>query len=531
MNFKLIRDEMKEILNDNDEFRSLLFPLGFLMTDNFNVDAASYPFYNKWKNFDFNGYRFLIHPRQKIYLLSKGSYGIVLIGHAYNPITNESSEEILINKALELYIEQENLFTEYFNMWTGVFALFMFDNDKLRIYGDAAGMYTVFYGLKNGNFYCSSHTNLIGDICDLEFDDYVKELINYRFYPLFGKSLPGDITPYSEFKRVVPNHYVLFYGREFKIKRFFIKKDDFISGLTYDEIVSKCSDLLSSSMNLISQKWAKPAISLTGGCDSKTTLSCSNGLYDKYKYFSYSSSAEEEVDAQAASNICNMLGLTHIKYSISNRDEDFSNLKVIAKIMEYNCGSIGKNNSNDIRKRAFFIGIDDFDVEVKSWVSEVARAYYHKRFNKKKFPQKITPKYATNLYKVFITNRKLVRKTDEIFADFLSKYYSDEDFKTWEWYDLFFWEFRMSSWNGLVITGEHRISYDITVPYNNRYLLNMMLSTPIQYRIDDKIHKDIMKLKNEKIANCNISVVNVKHTKNRANAEKLYLALFSKIRF
>jgi len=124
-----------------------------------------------------------------------------------------------------------------------------------------------------------------------------------------------------------------------------------------------------------------------------------------------------------------------------------------------------------------------------------------------------------------------VRKTDEIFADFLSKYYSDEDFKTWEWYDLFFWEFRMSSWNGLVITGEHRISYDITVPYNNRYLLNMMLSTPIQYRIDDKIHKDIMKLKNEKIANCNISVVNVKHTKNRANAEKLYLALFSKIRF
>lgn len=343
--------------------------------------------------------------------------------------------------------------------------------------------------------------------------------------------MPGDITPYSEFKRVIPNHYILYDGHDFAKKRFFIKKDDFINELPYDEIVRKCAEILSSSMNLISQKWAKPAISLTGGCDSKTTLSCSNGLYNKYKYFSYSSSKAEEVDAEAASKICSMLGLKHIKYRISNNDDDYINLKVIAKIMEYNCGSIGKNNSNDIRKRAFFIACEDFDVEVKSWVSEVARAYYHKRFNKRKFPKKITAKYATNLYKVFITNRKLVRKTDEIFADFLSTYYSSEDFKEREWYDLFFWEFRMSSWNGLVITGEHQISYDITIPYNNRYLLDMMLSTPIEYRINDKIHKDIMKLKNEKIADCNISVVNVKHTKNRANVEKLYLTLFSKIRF
>jgi hypothetical protein len=89
----------------------------------------------------------------------------------------------------------------------------------------------------------------------------------------------------------------------------------------------------------------------------------------------------------------------------------------------------------------------------------------------------------------------------------------------------------MSSWNGPVITAEHHISYEITIPYNNRYLLDLMLSTPIEYRINDKIHKDIMKLKNDKIANCNISVVNAKHTKKRAFLERLYLTIFSKIRF
>ena len=530
MNVEMRKNEIMTILDENIEYKELLFPKGFVLTNNLDINASEYPFYNGWNILDIFGYRLIHHPKQKIYSLTIENRSIVLVGHAYNPVLNEIEEDILIKNALEYHISSEEKFTEYFNMWTGIFALFVFDSSKVRIYGDAAGMYTVFYGTHDDKFYCSSHTNLIGDICNLQFDSYVKKLIDYKFYPLFGKTLPGDITPYNEFKRLIPNHYALYENSEFKKVRFFPTVNDELLDLSYEEIVEKSSRILSSSMQIIPQKWERVAISLTGGCDSKTTLSCANGQYDKYKYFSYCSSDSEDVDAVAASKICRILGLEHKTYHISRNDCDYENIPQLTKIMEYNSGCIGKNNSNDIRKRAFFIDSDDFEVEVKSWVSEVARAYYYKRFNKRKFPKKLTPQYATNLYKVFITDRKLIRETDEVFSEFLKTYYTDDDFKIIPWYDLFFWEFRMSSWNGLVITGEHQISYDITIPYNNRYLLQLMLSAPLQYRIEDKLHKDIMKLKNEKIANCDISVVNVKHTKNRARFEKLYLDIFSKIR-
>ncbi len=531
MTTRISKEEMKSLLNENHSLRNLLFPRGFLLTNDNKVNAADYPFYNNWISYDFFEYRFLVHPNQKYFSLQTENVGMTLIGHAYNPLTNESSEDVLLRNAIDLYCKNEDSFTEYFNQWSGSFALFVFYGGCIRIYGDAAGMYTVFYGVHKNNFYCSSHTNLLGDVCELQFDPYVEKLINYKFYHLFGKALPGDISPYLEFKRLIPNHFTEYKNKSLIVSRFFPTDKNSLVCLPYEEIVNRSAEILSSSMRLIYQKWNKCAISLTGGCDSKTTLSCANGVYDKYNYFSYISSDSEAVDAEAAEKICCMLGLKHHTYNISEKYEDFKNIDAIAKIMEYNSGNIGKNNPNDIRKRAFFLERDDFDVEVKSWVSEIARAYYHKRFNKTKFPKSLTPEYATTLYKVFFNDRKLIHCTDKIFAEFLEKYYINDDFLRIPWYDMFFWEFRMSSWNGLVITGEQQICFDITIPYNNRCLLQLMLSTPVSYRVEDTVHKDIIKLKNKDIANSNISVVNVKHTKNRAKLERLYLDIFSKLHF
>lgn len=531
MRSQISKDEIKNLLNENENLRNLLFPRGFLLTDNKKIDAEAYPFYNNWTSHDFFDYRILVHPKQKYFALQTENLGMALIGHAYNPLTAEYFEDVLLKNAINNYCQKEDCFTEYFNQWTGSFVLFLYVDGCIRIYGDVAGMYTVFYGVHKNNFYCSSHTNLLGDVCELKVDSYVEDLINYKFYHLFGKALPGDISPYLEFKRLIPNHFTEYKDKSLTVSRFFPTDKNSLINLPYEEIVNRSAKILSSSMNLIHKKWAKCAISLTGGCDSKTTLSCTKDVYHKYCYFSYSSSDEENIDARAAKKICDALGINHHTYYISNNDNDYEDIHLIGKIMEYNCGSIGKNNPNDIRKRAFFINCNDFDVEVKSWVSEVARAYYHKRFLKRRFPKKITAKYATNLYKVFINNKKLINNTDKIFDEFLKKYYSAEVFSKIPWYDLFFWEFRMSSWNGLVITGEHQISYDITIPYNNRCLLQLMLSTPVEYRINDKIHKDIMKNMNPIIADCDISVVNVKHTKNRARLERLYLFVFSKFRF
>ena len=130
---------------------------------------------------------------------------------------------------------------------------------------------------------------------------------------------------------------------------------------------------------------------------------------------------------------------------------------------------------------------------------------------------------------VFVSDKKLMRDTDRVFRDYLDKYYANGEFEKIPWYDLFFWEFRMSSWNGLVITGEHLISFDITIPYNNRELLRTMLLSPVEARRKDELHRAIMRKMNPEIADCGVSVTNLKHTNTRAWAERLYLEVFSRL--
>lgn len=524
-------NEMQLLLNENPEFRQYLFPRGFLLTDSDKINTSVYPFYGKWSETKFFEYSFLVHPKQKIHTFLSDNTGVALVGHAYDPFFDEYREDKLLEKLFEAFSRGEDNFYNAFNNWTGVFALFVYKNGELKIFGDPAGMYTVFYGKCAENFYVSSHTKLLGDICNLSFDSYIEHLVNYKFYSLFGKTLPGDLSPYKEFKRLIPNHFAEYADKDIRAERFFPRNGDSLVTLPYDQIVEKAATVLSGNMALIHKKWDRCAISLTGGCDSKTTLSCTTGNYDKYACFSYTSSESEDVDANAAAKICEICGLKHAIYTISDKDSDFKDIEVFRRLLEYNSGCIGKPNANDVRKRKYFVDRDLFDVEVKSWVSEVGRAYYHKRFAKRKFPQKLTPRYATTLYKVFLTDRKLVKETDAVFKDYLEKYFTEKDFEICPWYDLLFWEFRMSSWNGLVITGEQQIAFDITIPYNNRRLLWLLLATPVEKRITDEVHYEIIKKMNSKIYNCGISVVNVKHTQKRAKLERIYLELHSKIYF
>ena len=62
---------------------------------------------------------------------------------------------------------------------------------------------------------------------------------------------------------------------------------------------------------------------MTGGCDSKTTIACAKGLYDKFTFFSYSSSDAEELDANAAVKISKFMGFNHKLHTISRDDADF----------------------------------------------------------------------------------------------------------------------------------------------------------------------------------------------------------------
>lgn len=488
---------------------------------------AELPYYVKdWNKTDVSGFSFYVHENQTLFYKSTDNELYFLIGHAYNPFTNAIKEERILEEWVECRKRSYEDQFDYIDSLTGIFVLGIISHNRLSVLLDCAGMMSGFYGTLNNGAFITSHTVIAAETFNLKRSEYVKELLNYKFYHLYGSFLPGDITPYENVYRIVPNTFVTINLSTYqtKVNRFYpnspIKM--ICTEEEYRKQLQKIADIFQNSMRLISQKWKKPAISMTGGMDSKTTLAAAKGLYDKFVFFSYVSSKAEKIDADAARDICDSIGVLHNTYNISPNPDNYPDFEITKSILFHNKDYIGKNNVNDVCKREYFSCVEDFDIEVKSWVSEIARANYYKKFGKRKMPKSISPRRCSSMYKIFLHNRTLLRKTDEIFANYINKTSFLSNIYNYDWSDLFLWEIRYGAWGGLVITAEHKYSFDITIPYNNRKLLDLMLAVPLDKRRKDELHNDLIKLMNKKIFDTGISVVNLNETKLREICEKIY---------
>lgn len=532
---RIKKTDMEEMLSEFPQFRQFLFQKGFLLTDlQFNLQMGGYPFYGNWNRQIIGKYQLAVHKEEKFYISADESTSVVLVGHAVDAMHDEYDE----NKIVEcLHWEWKN--GQYDNFWdresglTGIYILIIIDDKGVHFSVDCAGMQYTHYGVIGEHLYISSHSILVADLCGLTVDEYIGRLINYRFFPLYGNWLPADSSPYRELKRVQPNCQYTFLDNGISVERVYPRRkiSPTESEGEYEKIVSRCVDLLHATMKLYAEKWeGRVAVSVTGGKDSLTTLACTNGLYEKFKYFSYDSCPQERVDALAARRVCESLHLPHSLYEVEE-NKPLENYEQFRMLLEYNLGCTGPVKLNNVNKRIFFSRCPDFDVEVKSWVDEIGRARYHKRFAKKHLPPKMNARYCTCLYKIFITDRKLLKETDRIFASYIDRYYGADVLEKIPWYDLFYWEFSFGAGDAFFLRAEHRMSYDIAIPFNNRKLVDWMLHVPLAYRIDDRIQKDMIRKANEQIEKTGVSVVDANYTALRTLFERIYLELNSRVRF
>ncbi len=511
-------------LEIHDKFDKLCEKGFLIISKNTNKILPSYC--DNWKKTDIMGFSFLVHPRQSLYYMQDKGKTFFLIGHAYNPYSNTIKEINILKEWIDAEKAGGNAELEYINSITGLYIMGKISDKSISMLLDCAGMMSGYYGIIDGCVTIASHTVLFREIFDLPVSNYVNKLLSYRFYSLYGGFLPGDISPYDDVYRIIPNNIVEIDCVKLKanIKRFYPNR--FITKITseceYEKQIEKITEIFKNSMRLIKDKWEKPALSLTGGMDSKTTLAAANNMYEKFFCYSYISSKAEQVDAEAAHKICNSIGVDHHIYHIETDPKEYGDFEDIKEILRYNNDYVDVNNTNDVCKRIYFDNTTDFDVEVKSWVSEIARANYYKKFGKKKMPKNISPRRCSSMYKIFLNDRTLLHETDEIFKNYIEKTNFENHVYNFDWSDLFLWEIRYGSWGGLVITSEHKYSYDITIPYNNRKLLEMMLSVDLTKRRKDILHNDLIKKMNEGIYNTGITIVNLNETKFRELCEKTY---------
>lgn len=506
--------KIQELLDRKPPLRQYLFARGFLLT-NASVDLKAFPFYGLWnKTAIGSAYSAYTHKLQRLAVVQKGDRFFFLFGHAYNPFTMETEEAIILQKIADAYGTAE--YQSCIDEITGVFLYGVAKGENLEFLVDPAGMQSVCYGMINGTFSVASHSQLLGDMFDLHTSDIVKELIHYKWYHrVMGDYLPADMTPFTEVKRVVPGALFCFQEKTITHKRFWPREEiRSATGIEYKRVIRDAAKILKRNMHLVSEKWESPAISLTGGIDSNTTFAAANGDYEHFHAFSYVSAEKEKRDAEAAQVIADHFNVPFQRYDIPDDNRQLENYRELVEILKHNNGYVITQNENEYRKRAFLIQNLTCDVEVKSWVSETIRAYWYKHFGRSSFPP-LSPKLFRNLYKIFLTDRRLARKVDDIFRKYIVEFEYNEIPSGYPAADIFFNEVTWGSWGSANIA-EMQLYSEITFIYNNRKFLDLMFRVPLKKRINDQHHLDMKRLLNSDLAGLGIRVVNMKETKARA---------------
>ena len=513
-------------------WQSKIYNYGFLMTSIDNSDFVCQRFdFSKWKKVNVSGYLFLVHSAQSISVYQNENDYYVLIGHAYNPFSNEIDEKVILNKLSS--INNENDYRNYFDQLTGIFAYFVIKEGKIISTSDCSGIYPVYYCKDNNEIYYSSYSQLIADILSFKESDYVKSMKRSKLFHFYGWFLPGDLSPYNEVKRIIPNTEIVYNG-DFSCVRFYPRKEyKPILDSEYNSAIEYISELLQNNLKLISEKWNNPAISLTGGVDSQTTLASAKKVQNKFSYYSYISLPREKTDALAAEKICNDKNLNHRIFEIECDKSKLSDFDDVDSIVERHYSYLGHGNENDICKRICLSEDFNYDIEVKSWVSEVYRASRYKMYGKTSFPKEVTPRMLTTMYKVFLFDRKSAKSTDDYFDDYLINTSLKNCLKrfNYPWTEFFVWEIVFGGWGSLSLVGEHFLSNNITIPYNNRAILDFLMRMPLSKRISDELNFDLIKYMDRDLYDLHIHIINGNETKVREFAEKSYYRVHSLLPF
>ncbi len=225
--------------------------------------------------------------------------------------------------------------------------------------GRFSGKYVILYSDTNGCYAfgdatCSMPINFAGsleagEICLSPFDGMTagyfgycpdKRLTKIRKAADPAQTMPGDLTPYTQVKALLPNQYLnMVSGKASRVKA------ENPPALSFDEIIDR-SILLSQNTAAAFSAYYQLICPLTSGYDSRVVLAILRRLPSDTECFTtvFSSSGEENDDIRIAKAICEKRGMRHSLFRYDDPPEAF------VKAVEKTAGLV---NSQQTIKEAY----------------------------------------------------------------------------------------------------------------------------------------------------------------------------------
>ena len=449
-----------ETWSQKEDITSLKFRRQFLLSSMKCQDLAV------WKIYEFGNLFLYVHPECGLKIAKDTNSHIVLIGYFFDPERPDVSEEQLLQIFAGASSEMD--ISELLYPLVGRFVLLINDKDKTYIFNDACGLKTVYYTNIDDNFNAASQPNLLKLVTSLEPGLRYKNYVDSKYVRLNKEHyLPCGISLYDSVEQLMPNHYIEI-GRQGQ-KRFWPNRK--LPVRSVDEVVGTFSELLKKTMNTANSRF-KLGLPLTAGLDSRLLLSACAEIKDDINCYTllYRDLSKESPDVRIPSQITSQLGLKYDTIDCRNVEnteflsiyEENSDMAHIDDWGRIAAGMYQKYDSNL--------------VAVKGNCVEIGRCFY---YGNCVHPKNITPEYLMeleNLWKSFDFISAHLAKWHANLTTIQSKLGYNE-------LDLFYWEHRIGSWQA-----QSQLEWDIVqeafTPFNNRKLIDLMLSVPCKQRIE-----------------------------------------------
>lgn len=420
----------------------------------------------------------------------------------------EHDENVILKGLLFAWKQDQAMFFDQISELTGIHVILVRSEGSLYLVQDCSGLKPAYYGHVGTAFYITSHPQLVADIVPVTLDESNDRLIATKTYNIGNRYLPGDSTRFDELRRLGPNTYLRLRDSVFSVQRFYPTEElhPVAGDASIDDTVTEISNLLNGSLRLVTEKWKRPAIPLTGGTDSKTTLASAHGLYDKFSYFSFHSKPSEVVDAEGAGKICQALALNHVVYPVPDENQNIEDFDALKAVVNHNTSYFKNMADNEIRKMIVLERLDDFDVEVKSWVSETVRVFMDRKYGIR-MPARLRPRHFSIFQTRYLGSPRLLAEADRRNRAFLQKTAFTGPPSGWEESDLYYWEVRMGAWGTSVISALD-YAHRVTIPFNNRKLVTRFLQLPRELRKSDEAHRRIMEVGDPRVPEQGVEIRN-----------------------
>lgn len=461
-----------------------LFPQGYILTRT-DVATADSPVLDellrRWTFRRIGDLRLRHDPVVPCTSLSVGDATLALLGHAIDPFEELSDvEEMLAGLGRARQRSDVELF-DAVDRLTGRFVLVIGSGSGTMIFGDAIGSRTVVYTRAGSAAAVASHSALLAEYTGAGRDRQVDGLIRSSDYRRDIGYLPGLATPFEGQAVLTPNTYLDLEER--RPVRFF-PRGPRPRRLDRNDIVDELVPVLRRQVDLLSE--VEPlALSVTAGIDSRVTLAAARDHRSEIFCYTYVAKESSRRDSAVAAAMCRSVGVAHATLSVPG---DPGEQPVGAYFDAWRRTTAGIRSHAQARiSKALFQAYPSRRLHIKSVSAEIGKPYYRSRLPFR-LSEEISPPELARCYGIERGSPFVIGAFRE-YVDLVE--FNQGSLCGYDLYDLFYWEHRIGTWQGL-----QNADFDAaqrTVDFTaNRRILASMITPPLEQREDLQLHRALI---------------------------------------